>query len=130
MQKRMFIPYNANPNNNNTIDCTIRAISKVLDRTWDEIYISLVVEGYIQKDLPNSNSVWGKFLYENGYRREIIPNSCPACYTVAEFCVDHPVGTFLLVTGDHVVAVIDGSYYDTWDSGNAVPVYYWAKGEY
>jgi len=46
MQKRMFVLYNANPNNNNTIDCTIRALSKVLGRSWDEIYISLVVEGY------------------------------------------------------------------------------------
>ena len=27
----------------------------------------------------------------------------------------------------HVVTVQDGKYYDTWDSGNEIPVYYWEK---
>ena len=27
----------------------------------------------------------------------------------------------------HVVAVIDGNYYDTWDSGDKIPIYYWYK---
>jgi hypothetical protein len=26
-----------------------------------------------------------------------------------------------------VVTVQDGKYYDTWNSGNEVPVYYWEK---
>ena len=125
----MYVPYNANPLNNNTIDCTIRAISRLTNKSWDAVYVALAVEGFIQKDLPNSNRVWGKYLQENGFVRDIIPNTCPVCYTVNDFCVDHPYGAFLLVTGDHVIAVIDGNYYDTWDSGQAVPVYYWTKGE-
>jgi hypothetical protein len=39
---------------------------------------------------------------------------------VKEFCYDNPKGSFLVGTGTHVVAVIDGDYYDAWDSGNEV----------
>ena len=122
--------FNSNPQNNLVIDCTVRAISKVTGRTWDSTYIGLVVKGYEIKDMPNSNSVWSKYLKQLGFVREIIPNTCPDCYTVKEFCEDHPRGTFLLATGNHVVAVVDGDYYDTWDSGDEVPVYYWTKGEH
>ena len=56
-----------------------------------------------------------------------MPNMCPPCYTVKDFCKDHPVGTYILATGSHVVTVVDGNYYDTWDSGTEVPIYYWKK---
>lgn len=125
-----FKYFNPNPQNNLVIDCTVRAISKVTGRTWDLTYIGLVVKGYEIKDMPNSNSVWSKYLKQLGFVREIIPNTCPDCYTVKAFCEDHPRGTFLLATGNHVVAIVNGDYYDTWDSGDEVPVYYWTKGEH
>jgi hypothetical protein len=31
-------------------------------------------------------------------------------------------------TGTHVVAVIGGDYYDTWDSGEKVVLYYFERG--
>ena len=80
-------------------------------------------------DMPSSNAVWGSFLQKIGYVRKIIPNTCPECYTVKEFCMDNSRGKFLLATGTHVIAVINGNYYDTWDSGNEIPIYYWRKGE-
>ena len=62
--------------------------------------------------------------------RYLIPNSCPDCYTVRDFCFDNPRGAFLLATGSHVVTVIDGDYYDTWNSGSEVPIYFWTKEGY
>lgn len=62
---------------------------------------------------------------ELGYRRETIPNTCPDCYSLREFCRDNPSGSFLVGTGDHVIAAVDGDYYDTWDSGDTIPIYYW-----
>ena len=59
--------------------------------------------------------------------RYTIPNTCPDCYTVEQFCVDNDRGLFLLATGSHVVAVKDGLYFDAWDSGNEIPIYYWRK---
>lgn len=57
----------------------------------------------------------------------VIPNSCPDCYTVSDFTVDFPKGKYLLGTGSHVVTVADGNYFDTWDSGNEVPIYFFTK---
>ncbi len=84
--------------------------------------------GLIMFDMPSSNAVWGKYLYEQGYRRHAIPDRCPVCYTVAQFAEEHPKGSYILGTGSHVVACEDGCYYDTWDSGMEVPIFYWEKG--
>lgn len=124
-----FVLYNSNPENVEGIDCTVRAISAFLKRSWDDVYISLAVEGYIAKNMPNANSVWSSYLRKMGCLREIVPNSCPDCYTVSDFANDHPAGRYLLATGNHVVAVIDGDYLDTWDSGREIPFYCWTKGD-
>ena len=78
-------------------------------------------------DMMSSNAVWGAYLYDQGFRRYIIPNTCPDCYSVKDFCEDNPKGEFMLATGTHVIAVEDGNYYDTWDSGDEVPIFYWRK---
>lgn len=124
-----FIMYNKNPYNKSVTDCPVRAISTVTGTDWDTAYIGMVVEGFNQKDMPNSNNVWGAYLRKLGFSREVIPNFCPDCYTVADFCSDHPKGVYLLACNGHTVAAIDGDYYDTFDSGDMIPLYYWFKGE-
>ena len=37
--------------------------------------------------------------------------------TVDSFAKNHPKGTYILNVANHEVAVVDGKYYDTWDSG-------------
>lgn len=123
----MYIPFNPNPANRRTDDCVIRAISKVLDIPWERAYIMLAVKGLETYDLPNANNVWGALLKDNGFVREVIPNTCPECYTVEDFCADNPAGTFVLGTGTHAIACIDGNYYDTWQSGESVPIYVYRK---
>ena len=66
----------------------------------------------------------GEVLKENGFVQQVLPSTCPDCYTIADFAKDHPEGTYIVATGSHVVAVQDGSYYDTWDSGHDVPSYF------
>lgn len=122
-----YVVVNPNPENNLVGDCVIRAISILTDRSWDDTYIGVVSEGFLLKDMPSSNRVWGSYLQREGYVRNIIPNTCPNCYTVSDFCSDNKIGKYLLATGSHVVAVVDGNYYDTWDSGNEIPIYYWKK---
>ena len=119
--------YNPNPNGYRTGDCVIRAISKTLDKDWEDTYLDIVMKGYVMHDMPSSNDVWGTYLREHGFRRYVIPDSCPQCYTVRQFVADNPELTGILATGSHVIAVDSGSYFDTWDSGNEVPIYYWRK---
>lgn len=122
--------YNPNPFGKNTIDCTIRALSKVLDAEWNDIYLDLMVSGYCLKDMPSSDDVWRSFIEDRGFKRHTLPDTCPNCYTVADFAADNPEGTFLLyVIGEpgHVVAVKDGDWYDSWDSGNRTVVFFWSK---
>ena len=123
----MFQFYNPNPQKLLIGDCVIRAISKLRDIDWVDAYMDVVAQGLAMHDMPSSNEVWGAYLYENGYRRYVIPNTCPDCYTVSDFCNDYPEGRYLLATGTHVIAVEDGTYFDTWDSGNEIPIYYWRK---
>lgn len=122
-----FVQLNVNPVNNIVGDCVIRGISFLLKQDWDETYLDIVSLGFALKDMPSSNRVWGEYMKEKGFKRILIPDTCPACYTIRDFCTDHSVGDFLLATGSHVVAVSNGDYYDTWDSGGEVPVYFWRK---
>ena len=122
-----YIEKNVNPLNKRVGDCVIRAISTVMGTDWDRTYIDLVLEGFALKDMPAANYVWGSYLTKQGFIRKVIPNECPNCYTVKDFCEDHPHGKYILATGTHVIAVIDGAYIDTWDSGDEVPVYYWER---
>lgn len=119
--------YNPNPKSNLVGDCVVRALTLACGLCWDQVFLELSTQGYILKDMPSSNAVWGAYLRHQNFRRYIIPNECPDCYTVSDFCCDYPKGVYVLATGTHVVTVIDGEYYDTWDSGNEVPIYYFKK---
>ena len=124
----MYRYYNPNPRQRSGVgDCTVRAVSKALGISWEAAYIDLVVQGYLIGDMPSSNIVMNTYLRSQGFSKYGISNSCPDCYTIREFSIDHPEGTYILGTGTHVVAVIDGEYYDSWDSGDEIPQYYYEK---
>lgn len=123
----MWINYNANPAGRQVGDCAVRAVSKVLDEDWEQSYSGTALQGFMLCDMPSANHVWGAYLRSKGFKRHIIPDTCPDCYSVKDFCKDHPKGRFLLALSGHVVCIIDGNYFDTWDSGNEIPLYYWQR---
>lgn len=123
----MFVRYNANRDSENVGDCTVRAISLALGEDWDATYWGLCLQGAIAADMPSANHVWGAYLKQRGYVQSVFPINCPDCYSVRQFAADHPEGTYILALSGHVVCVTDGNYYDTWDSGDKVPLYYWFK---
>ena len=125
----MFIHRNPNPNGSYVGDCVIRALSIAMQKPWYDVYVDLCLQGLMMYDMPSSNRVWNEYLKTEGYTRHVIPSDCPGCYTVRDFCGEHFKGAYILGTGTHVIAVINGNYFDTWDSGDESPIYYWTKEE-
>lgn len=123
----MYIEYNPNPCMKSTADCVIRALSKILGLTWTETYIKLTAQGLLDCDIVSSNEVWGNFLKRNGFKRYLIPDTCPDCYTVDDFCKDYPQGEYVLCSGNHAVAVINGNHYDAWNSAREPVIFYFKR---
>lgn len=87
-----FSYFNPNPTGRQVGDCTVRAIAKATGNSWDETYIGLCLQGLILGDLPSANSVWGAYLRQQGFTRNVVPNTCPDCYTVGRFADEHRAG--------------------------------------
>ena len=121
--------FSNNPAGRNVGDCAVRAVSLALDTDWETAYALIAMNGYLMGDMPSSNSVWGAVLRQNGFYRHAVPNSCPDCYSVADFADDHPEGVYVVGTGNHVCTIKDGIVMDSWDSRKEVPVYYWSRKE-
>lgn len=123
----MWKPYNPNPAGRSAGDCTIRAIAKATGKSWDEVYTGISLDGYLLSDMMSANYVWGAYLRRNGWRRHLVDDNCPDCYSVADFAAENPRGTYIMALSGHVVTIVDGDWYDTWDSGHEPVIYYWTK---
>lgn len=124
-----WVKWNPNPQGKQVGDCSVRAVARALNTMWETAYSGIAVQGFMMNDMPSNNGVWGAYLRHNGFVRKIIPNECPDCYTVNDFCAEHPHGVYVLAVHNHVVTVVDGDYYDTWDSGNEIVLYFFERVE-
>ena len=123
----MWREWNPNPVGRRVGDCSVRAIARALGVDWETAYALLAKAGYQMGDMPSSDSVWGAVLRQNGFYRRAIPSSCPDCFTAEDFCKEYPEGIYVLSFGGHVATVEDGVLYDSWDSGDEVPQYFWYR---
>lgn len=121
--------YNPNPVNRNVGDCAVRAISVALGVDWETAFAMVAKNAFQMGDMPSSNAVWGSVLRQNGFKRAIIPNNCPDCYTAEQFAEDHPNGVFVLGFGNHTACVKDGMIMDSWDSSSEIPQYFWWRND-
>lgn len=125
----MYEFYEPNPVRTGAIDCSTRALTKALDISWEKAYVMKSVNGFLMGNEPVADEVWGSILRQHGFARKMVSDSCPLCYTVDQFCEDHPEGTFVVKSEDHVATVKDGILYDSWPSQNKVVLYYWYRKE-
>ena len=123
----MYVFFNNNPKGLKIGDCVVRAISAALNQPWERTYIDLCIEGFMYADMPNSNAIWASYLRSKGFKRYIIPDSCPDCYTVEQFAAEHPFGVYICATGSHAVCVKSGNILDNWNSSNETVTYYFTK---
>ncbi len=123
----MFILKNLNPQGRRTDDCVVRAIALALNIDWNSAYTMLSAHGLKLADLFSKNYVWADLLSILGFKRTSLPDTCPDCYRIKDFAHDHPQGVFIVGTGDHVVTVINGDWYDSFDSGDMIPIIYFRR---
>lgn len=109
-------------------DCVIRSLTKALDMEWLKVFESLLPYAMELQCMPNGKPCYEKFLKDNGFVYVGISNKKGSKRpTVDRFAKDHKTGTYVLRVAHHIVAVVDGYYYDTWDSGEKSLYGYWEK---
>lgn len=123
----MWVYANPNPCRQEEPDCVVRAISLATGKTWDEVHWDLCVLSHIRCTMPSTNWLWGAYLKRNGFEKFLLPESCPSCTTVRQFCKRFPKGIYIIGTGSHAVCINQGNYLDAWDSGDEVPTYFFRK---
>lgn len=123
----MWIPYNPSPTGRMVGDCAVRAVAKALDTDWETAFYLLADNAFQMGDMPSADAVWGSVLRQHGFYRASMPNTCPDCFTAEDFCREYPYGIFVLGFGGHVATVVDGNLYDSWDSSNEIPQFFWYK---
>lgn len=125
----MYVKFNPNPQGLIVGDCTVRAICAVTGESWYTVHDAVCELSREMADMPSADRVWWKLLEELGFEWNGMTNQCPHCYTVEDFATDHPDGVFVLGPFQHAVAVVDGDWLDSWDSGSTVPTYYFRRKE-
>lgn len=123
----MWHRFNPNPRGSSVGDCVVRAVAAATGQSWERAYIALALTGYALGDMPSANRTWGAYLQKRGFKRCLVEADCTTCYTVADFAREYPRGVYVLGCSGHVLTVIDGEWWDSWDSGAECPIYYWYK---
>lgn len=103
-------------------DCTIRALSKVFNCSWKEAFkrqIPYCLKYQVTSAFDCPTKQAKVILKELGfeYRSIKVPKGSKRP-TVESFTKEHTTGRYIVNVARHVVAIVDGKYYDTWDSGD------------
>lgn len=120
-----YIEWNPNPVGRKVDDCAIRAVAKALGMGWETAAIVLAINSIQMGSTQTAKEVVGATLRQHGFKRTAVPDSCPDCYTVKDFCEDNPEGLFVVGSGSHIVVAEDGNYFDAWDSGDETALFVW-----
>lgn len=123
----MWVYANPNPCRQEEPDCVVRAISIATGKSWHEVHNGLCRLSAERCTMPSVNWLWELYLRKHGFEKFLLPETCPSCLTVQEFCRRYSEGVYVIGTGTHAVCVIDGNYYDAWDSGEETPTYFYRK---
>ena len=121
MSRYVYYQPNLKDIKDETGDCQIRALCKVFNVWWAEAFdmtipicrelqTYTVFDSNIKQTKEAMNRLGFDYTGISNKRGTKRP-------TVDSFAKDHPTGRYVLSLANHVVAVVDGKYYDTWDCG-------------
>lgn len=102
-------------------DCTIRALTKALGVSWLEAYDKIVPycrEYQASNIFDTPIKVRAEIMDKLGFDYTgVSVRDGKKRPTVDSFARDHKTGVYILNVAGHVVAVAEGQYWDTWNSG-------------
>ena len=139
-ETQFFHYYNANPRNKLTTDCVIRALCTVLEQDYNKTVMDLAElqckTGYDDGD----KKLYDKYLKIKGFVKQAHPKKLDnSKYTGKEWCAKTQLNIkhgllnnglkriIANIGGHHIVAIIDGKVWDTWDSTSGCIGNYWIK---
>ena len=112
-------------------DCQVRALSKALNISWVEAFdltIPICREMQTYTIFGGTCEIGKESLRRIGFTYSGISNKKGSKRpTVDSFAKEHPTGAYIAKVAHHVVAIVDGKYYDTWDSGQKSMYWYYEK---
>lgn len=109
-------------------DCVIRSLCKALDMEWLEVFDEITPISREMQVPFNCKPCYSKYLENKGFEYKGISNKKGSKRpTVKSFANEHREGTYVLRLAHHIVTVVDGFYYDTFDSGFYSLYGYWEK---
>ena len=116
MSNKIYRYYQPNDKDtkDNHSDCVIRALTKVLNKEWLATFDDLLPYARDMQCMPSERRCYEEYLFDNGFE---------------SFAKDNKQGNYLVNVANHVVAISDGCYYDTWDSGDCCLYGYYYKEE-
>ena len=120
---------NLNPKGRNANDCVFRALSGLLDQSW-ETTVRELTELAIKKALsPNEKRCFAEYLKIKGYTQFKEPRTFQnKKITVRQFLTENPgVTCFAAVGSQHVTFIQNGKVRDSWDSSKKIMHAYWRK---
>ena len=131
---KYYEQYNPNPIGNETGDCIIRALCKITDQDWLSIYDDLCKLGR-EKYTPFTcleiqDYIFTKYFFFK--KHKVIRQKGKKALNVETFCKEHPTGKYILRLAHHVIAVVDGKYYDIypcWDKKTVYTYYEYPANE-
>ena len=139
-ETRTFHYHNENPKNRITTDCVIRAVSTATKTPYNQVVMELAEmqckTGYDDGD----KKLYDQYLQSKGFVKYSQPRKDDNTkFTGKEWClrlqedIDWATNGEQLknivahIGGNHVVAIVDGKVWDTWDSTNGCIGNYWVK---
>jgi len=113
--------FNPNPKDRNIGDCTLRSYCAAFGISWDRAFD--IASKVAKENSSMIQYIADKVLIEEfncvvdeKYNKKTVKGKDRI--TVNEFAMSHPYGIYILHVPKHQVTVINGEYWDSWDSGD------------
>ena len=137
--------HNANPKGKITTDCVIRAISTALGQSYEKTIVEMAEMTTKTGYMLNENKGIDRYLQSKGWIKCKQPKKWDGTkYTGREFCrtLTHPIYSEELnltdksfeihrvlakIGGHHIVAIMSGQIWDTWNSADGSIGIVWVK---